>query len=163
MATVARKRDSRNVSAVARRYSESWLPYDDWAERQAIGAVLLAPNGHSRRLVRRAYSGHFYDEGHGWIWEQLGIALVRSRLLLENEAQIGEWLQKSCVAGAFHERFGYRLSREVLECVEPGFWWHGDWYIDNVLVAAKLRAKVISHAEQLKEALDAAAKWRPIR
>ncbi len=160
MAGVARKRVTRRVpyAALRERLFETQLPWDDGAERAAIGAVLLAPNGQARRLVRRAYSGHFYDQGHGWLWEQMGIALGKGQLDLDNEAAVREWVARVLVA--FRRRFHGTGRKEIWHCLEAGFWWHGDYHIDIVLKAAKARQRVITAAELLGEALDNAERWR---
>jgi replicative DNA helicase len=143
------------------RLYESGLPWDNEAERAAIGAVLLAPNGHSKRLVRRAYSGPFYDPAHGWLWEELGTALVKCKLLLEDEARISEWLSKSHVLRRYREKHGAGLRQEIGKCLDC-FWWHGDWYVNRVLEAAKVRAKIEVACNQLQTAMEAAEDWRRV-
>src|SRR5687767_1389239 len=108
-----------SYAALRERLHASGLPWDNEAERAAIGAVLLAPNGHSRRLVRRAYAGHFYDPGHGWLWEQFGTAF-REKMDLDIECFM--WLMEHRrIARTYYEKFGGRLSAELRHCIEPGF------------------------------------------
>lgn len=162
MGAVARKRVSRRVpyEALRERLFASQLPWDDEAERSAIGAVLLAPNGHAKRLVRRAYAGHFFDKGHGWLWEELGLALVKRKLELDSDVQVYDWLCDSKILSRFREQFFGSCGAEIMRCLDSGFWWHGDYYIDVVLKAAKARSRVITAAELLHEALSNAERWR---
>lgn len=142
------------------RLWESQLPWDDRAERQAIGAVLLAPNGHAKRLARRAYSGHFYDKGHAWLWEELGLALVRCKLDLDSAEQIRSWLAKSEIMERFMAQFGGNVRKEIAACLDIAWWWHGDRYVDRVIEAAKVRSRVMVAAENFSKAMDAADEWR---
>jgi replicative DNA helicase len=162
MAVVVRNRDSRRVpyAKLRERLWESQLPWDDSAECAAIGAVLLAPNGHAKRLSRRAYRGHFYDKAHGWLWEELGLALVKGNLRLDDQDQIREWMQNAKILSRFRSQFYGDGFREITACLNTGFWWHGDYYVDQVIKAAKVRARVIAAASQLGEALESAADWR---
>ena len=141
------------------RLLRSGLPCDLEAERAAIGAVLLAPNGHSKRLVRRAYSGHFYDPAHGWLWEELGTALVKCKLSLDDEREIAEWLSRGNVLRRYREKYGASLWWEIDSCTNC-FWWHGDYFIDRIIEVAKIRAKILTACENLQTALDLADDWR---
>lgn len=161
MAAVVRKRDSRRVSyaKLRERLADSALPWDDEAERGAIGAVLLAPNIHARKMVKRAFSGHFFDRGHGWLWEQISQALTKN-ILTDRERSIASWLRAADIAARFRRQFFGRAGNEIAACLKTGFWWHGNYFIDRVLLAAKTRAGVVNAAEQLGKALDAADLWR---
>jgi hypothetical protein len=151
MAVVVRRSVSRRVpyAALRERWWETELPWDDAAERLAIGAVLLAPNDWSKKLSVRLYSGHFYDRGHGWLWEQ--IAMCKGH-------PTDDWYQK--IQPAFRERFLGSAARELGACVTGCFWYHGKWYTDRVIKAAKLRARIMSAAESLTTALAASEAWR---
>lgn len=160
MAAVARKHDSRRVpyEKLRERLWASRLPWDDAAERGAIGAVLLAPNDWARKLVRRAFSGHFYDRGHGWLWEELGTAL-KERRLTDMPDSIGWWLESRNIFPRFRAQFFGSAGSEISVCLDGVFWWNANWYIDRILAAAKVRANVIAKADLLKEAIDASEKW----
>jgi hypothetical protein len=159
MAVVARKRDSRRVpyEKLRERLWESRLPWDDAAERAAIGAVLIAPNDWARRMVRRAYSGHFYDRAHGWLWNELSSVLCRK----SNDANdpVSVWIQRADLSPRFRREFCGSVSLEIAACLRDCFWWHGNYFIDKVLAAAKLRASVIQSAEQLGKSLENAERW----
>jgi hypothetical protein len=133
------------------------LPWSDEAERAAIGAVLLAPTEHAKKLVVRTYSGHFYDRGHGWIWEQMSAAIIKGNTRFDETTEGYRWLRK--IHGPFKERFLGSVTKEIEACVADCFWWHGKWYIDQVIKAAKLRANVMNAAENLSKSLDEAERW----
>ena len=145
------------------RLVESRLPWDDDAERWSIGAVLLAPNAWARKFSGKLYAGHFYDRGHGWLWEELGTALVRTKVLHDDPDSIGDWLSKGQIQRRFREQFVGSAGKEIACCTSDCFWWHGLWYVDRVLVAAKLREAVIREAKLLGEALDRADQWESRR
>lgn len=157
MAAVVRRSISRRVpyERLRKRLAESRLPWDDAAERHAIGALLLAPHDWQRKLSTKLYSGHFYDKGHGWLWEELGTAITKWKL----NYVFGDWLQRMEIQRRFNEQFGGGLGREIAFCTQGCFWWHGPWYIGRVLVAAKVRSEVMGSAERLGKALDASDKW----
>lgn len=156
----ARKRVSRKAGTLYERLLDCQLPYDLDAERCAIGAVMLAPNGHAKRLSRRAYRGHFFDEARGWLWEEIGLALVKCKFVFDDEPQIGEWIAKSRIIKRFETTWRGCLIKEMRQCMDAGFWWHGDWYVDQVVSAAKVRAKIVTATDHLREALDAGDEWR---
>lgn len=157
-----RQRISRRVpyAKLRERLCESGLPWDDRAERQAIGAVLLAPREHQRRLVRKLYHGHFYDRGHGWLWDELGTWLNKCKLALDTAEQLKAWLEKAEATERFKERFWGSAAGELRACIDIAFWWHGDWYVGRVLEVAKVRARITGAAEQLNRAMN--HQWRQV-
>lgn len=85
------------------------------------------------------------------MWARLTYAITQLKLDLDEVGEVRRWL--------FEERI-CRERREIVACLEAGFWWHGHWYIDRVLAAARLRGRIENATRQLQEAIDAGANWR---
>jgi hypothetical protein len=133
------------------------LPYDEQAERHAIGALLLAPDGWQRRLSYRLHFGHFFSQSDAWLWEQVGMALKYDNMRFDHTDASLRWMRN--VQPVFRRRFGLRVSSELAKCVRNCFWWNADWYVDRVLQAARLRTQVIKAAGVLHRVLDTTDQW----
>lgn len=136
------------------RLNASALPYDDEAERCAIGAMLVAPAQHAKRFGKRLWKEHFYLDQHGWLWERLTYAV--SKVEWDDKVSLYLWLRKDQWAQRYRARYGGSLSELVASCLEDGFWWHGIYYCDRVMAAAKARARIKRAAGDLSEALNVA-------
>lgn len=136
------------------RLNASALPYDDEAERCAIGALLLAPKVHAKRIGKRLWREHFYLEQHGWLWERASYAV--SRVEWDDVVDVYRWFRKDQWAQRYHDRYGGSLAELVASCLEAGFWWHGIYYCDRVLAAARVRARIKTAANNLSESLNEA-------
>jgi hypothetical protein len=142
------------------RLHESGLPYDERAERAAIGALLLAPQEHAVKLARRAYKDHFYDRGRGWLWERLSWSVRHDKADFNQAGFVVWWLVNGEIVERFGEYFMGSAIRELTQCSRECFWWHGHYYVDRVIAAAKVRARIQRAVEELGEALDHADEWR---
>ena len=58
------------------------------------------------------------------------------------------------VADVLEERYSGSLPELVASCLDGGFWWHGVYYCDRVLSAAKVRGRIKRAAGELGEALN---------
>lgn len=149
-------RKATSYLALRERLSAGGLPYDDYAERCAIGAVLGAPVEHAKRMSRKLFEDHFYVEQHGWLWARLSWAHAKLKVDWDDKVSRYLWLRKEKIVEKYRQKFGCRLSELVGSCIEPGFWWHGDYYIDRVIAAARLRGRIKRAAGDLAETLNQA-------
>lgn len=141
------------------RLHESGLPYDERAERAAIGSLLLAPREHAVKLARRLYKDHFYDRGRGWLWERLSY-VVRNDKGFDDQTRVLWWLINEEIRERFYEYFFGNAIAEITKCSRDVFWCHGHYYADRVIAAARVRARLQRAVEELGEALDHADEWR---
>ncbi len=151
----------RDAKSALQRCGESNLPHDDESERCAIAALLHGPYDNGRRLARRAHAGQFFDPMCSWLWRELREALTTWQPRITTETGMNDWMAKRHVAARFRGDFRMRLTRFYERYVwNVGFWWHGDWYIDRVIEAAKIRERIIGSAGLLHKALDDEYFWR---
>lgn len=141
------------------RLESSGLPWDDEAERGAIGALLLAPQKHAVRMARRAWKEHFYDPGHGWLWSRLTYWLTQRKVDFDSRLMVEAWLTRERIAERFREYYQGSAAKEITSCLNAGLWWHGNYYVDRILEAAKARARIERATEELHEAIESARKW----
>lgn len=116
---------SRGMVSPARGHGGK--PLSDWEfrnEQALIGAVLLM--GHKDKRVqgwlRKVTGWHFGEPAHSWLWSQLRKGPLTAKVCRE------------C-----REKFRAPLVRIVDGCLEAGFWWWGDWYVEQILEAAVRR------------------------
>jgi hypothetical protein len=140
------------------RLHASGLPYDVEAERGAVGALLLAPREHACRLSRRICGNQFYERGRGWLWDRMAWA-VRQKVDFGKSGDRLVWLTTERIAERFREHFHGSLLKEMTLCMDY-YWWHGPYYIDRIIAAAKVRARITRATNDLAEALNMADEGR---
>jgi replicative DNA helicase len=144
----------QRLSRLRSRFDEIRMPFDEEAERAAVGAVLVAPARYAKRIARKLWREHFYLEQHGWLWDRTTYAI--GKVEWDDVVDVYRWLRKDRWCDRYHDRFGGSLPALVASCLESGFWWHGIYYCDRVLVAAKARARIKRAAGELAEAMNVA-------
>lgn len=97
------------------------------AEQQMIGAVLIlgAKDARARKWLDRITGYDFNTPIHSWLWGQL-----------RKGRAIGVPMIREC-----RLKFRMSLGRVVLACLDSGFWWHGDFYAEQVLAASAKRER----------------------
>jgi hypothetical protein len=135
------------------------LPWDEEAERGAIGALLLAPREHAVKLARRARGHYFLLKPHGWLWGRLTYAITQKRLDIGDNGDFQYWAARERIVRKFRQRYHQSIVPIAERCLEAGMWWHGPWYIQRVIEAAKARIRIVQSAEHFKQAIDAAERW----
>jgi hypothetical protein len=136
---------------VRQRASETRLAFDDVAERGALSAVLFAPREHAKRLAKRLFQDHFFIDVHGWLWGRVSYAVGPGKVDFGDGFWLRRWLTKERICETCRERFGIRLP-EVVGRLDQ-FWWHGDYFCDRVLAAAKCRARLLRAGGDLEDAI----------
>ena len=98
---------------------------DDFRNEQAlIGAVLLlgVKNMRVQGWLKKVTGWHFGEPAHSWLWSQLRQGPLTANACAECRV-----------------KFRTPLMRIVDQCLEAGFWWWGDWYVEQVLEASVRR------------------------
>lgn len=149
-------RARRLYATLRERVLEECPAYDDEAERCALGALFLAPARHAKRIAKKLWREHFYLEHHAWLWERASCAVGKSKDW-DDPIEVHRWLRREKILERYYKRFsGPSLVGLVESCMEAGFWWHGIYYCDRVIAAAKVRGRVKRAAGDLAECLNRA-------
>ena len=121
------------------------LPYDDEAERYAIGAVLLAPDDQAKRIVKLALPWQFYDLGRERMWARLREAILK-----------GTWgdMALARLVKRLDTKHPNMTAYEISVCINEAFWWHGPYYVAAVTRLARKRERIIRAVKELRKAMD---------
>ena len=93
-------------------------------EQALIGAVLLlgVKDKRVQGWLKKVTGWHFGEPAHSWLWSQLRQGPLTANACAECRV-----------------KFRTPLMRIVDQCLEAGFWWWGDWYVEQVLEASVRR------------------------
>jgi replicative DNA helicase len=147
-------RTAKSYLSLKERLLAGGLPYDDYAERCAIGALLAAPADHAKRIGKRLWRDHFYLDQHGWLWNAATFAMGKCEW--NDRVSLYLWVRKDKWIKRYRERFSGSLVALVESCLRDAYWWHGPYYCDRVVAAAKLRGRIKRAASELAETLNEA-------
>lgn len=125
------------------------LPNDPENERLAIGAALLAPQPHARRIAKLARPSAFYDLGREAMWRR-----IRNYLLERNSSWSDVELARF-IKSLEIRRVTEMSAAEINGCIADAFWWHGPYYVGKVNEAATKRERIIAAVKSLRKAMDA--------
>ncbi len=151
---IEEKRDAMlSHSIVLLRRVNQNFPADIKMELSAIGAVMIAPHAHAVTLLTKAKAGIFFCRDHAWMWEHFQNVLVKGGFSFDTDRDIGWWLNRTKICRDFKRVFAYSVVPVIEAALNSGFWWHGQYYVEKVIAAAKKRNRILKAAADLKEAL----------